>query len=188
LRNLHLMWLTNVESGDLGILPTHRIVHGLTDFNKNTFLEKLSRYFDIDVVNQGENKNQAPCENLWTFMLIFSEEHYLIRLKESVFSQFDADLPDVVKRLDLSVLHYFVFEKCLDLRGQSQFEHLDFSQYRSHCYKSVAEGKADFAVLTRRITVEEIQAVCESGYKMPAKATYFFPKVLGGLVFSSIQE
>jgi uncharacterized protein (DUF1015 family) len=184
--NFHLMWLTNTAEGDAGILPTHRIAHSLTDFSESDLLAKLRQYFTLEEVKREEDLGLAPCENLWTFMLILREKNFLLRLRPEVFVEFKGDLPEAVKRLDLSVLHHFLFEKCIGLSGQAQFQHLDYSQYVNQCYKSVAEGQAQFAVLTRRITFEEIQAVCQSDQTMPAKATYFFPKVLGGLVFSSL--
>jgi uncharacterized protein (DUF1015 family) len=64
---------------------------------------------------------------------------------------------------------------------------LSFSQDYKECIRKVQEGEEQLAVLTRKVTFEEIKNVCESGNTMPAKATYFFPKVLGGLVFGSVK-
>lgn len=188
LSNYHLMYLTNTESSALGIFPTHRIIHSLSDFSRQDFLDKLSDYFEINEENPKESQDMgiAPTENLWVFKLIFSDKHYLIRLKPAVFSQFEGDIPQVVKELDVSVLHYFILEKALGLSPEKQLEHLEYSQFLKSCLEDVGNNKADFAILTRKVTYEEIQKVCFSGYTMPAKATYFYPKVLGGLLFSSI--
>ncbi len=184
----HMMWLTNTRSSDLGVLPTHRILHSLPNFDSRDFLEKIARFFTIEETLTTSPRALAPTENLWTFQILLPEKHYLIRLKKGAFQYFDKNLPEPVKELDVSVLHYFILEKVLGLRDQEQFEYLDFSQYLSQCYKRVGEGKAQAAIITRRVTLEEIERVCKSGFTMPAKATYFFPKVLGGLVFGSIQE
>lgn len=186
--NYHLMWLTNTESSDLGILPTHRIIHSVPDFDEADFLNKLRQYFSLEEVEPDCTLGLAPTENLWTFMVVLKNRRVLIKLKPEAFEQFDGDLPQVVKELDLSVLHHFILEKTLGLKAQQQFDHLDFSQYLNRCFSSVEKGQAQFAVLTRQITAREIRGVSFSGHIMPAKSTYFFPKVLGGLVFSSLAE
>ncbi len=180
----HLAWLTNTASNNIGILPTHRLAKNLPNFEEKAFLEVLAQDFDILPTIRNEERGLAPTENLWTFLLILPEADYILTLKPTAFDNFKQDLPDAVKRLDLSVMHHFIFEKQFDLRGERQFEFLDYTQYVSQAYKEVQQGTANFALLTRRITIAEIDAVCQAGHKMPAKATYFFPKVLGGLVFA----
>jgi uncharacterized protein (DUF1015 family) len=182
--NYHLMWLTNTESSDLGLLPTHRLVHSLEDFSEENFLKQLEMDFIITETDFSPDKTLAPTENLWTFVLVFKERNFLLRLKKDNFATFDAPIPEAVKRLDVSVMHHFILEKCLGLSEQKQFEHLDFSPYLGRCYEEVKQGNAHFALITRKVTLEEIESVIYSGYTMPAKTTYFFPKVLGGLVFS----
>ncbi|MEO1655049.1 MAG: DUF1015 domain-containing protein, partial [Bacteroidota bacterium] len=127
-------------------------------------------------------------ENLWTFKLLFPQEHYLLKLKPEAFQHFKADMPELIKKLDISVMHYFILEKTLGLVAQEQFDYLDFSQYYTYCLKQVEKRKANFSLITRKVTKQEIEEVCQNGYTMPAKSTYFFPKVLGGLLFGSIQE
>ena len=120
--------------------------------------------------------------------MIFQDKNYQIQLKKEAFESFEAEQPKEVKELDVSVMHYFILEKSLGLKEQMLFDYLDFSQYLSKCYAMVNSGEAQFAILTRKITLEEIEKVCLSGDTMPAKATYFYPKVLGGLVFGSMHD
>ena len=186
--NYHMMWLTNTQSSSLGLLPTHRMIHSLENFNQEVFVKELEKDFILKPIKNNDDFGLAPTENLWTFRLVLPEKHFIIQLKPESFANFKADLPDAVKKLDLSVMHYFIFERILGLKAQVQFDYLDFSQYYSRCLQQVNAGEANFALITRRITLEEIEKVCLSGYTMPAKSTYFYPKVLGGLVFGSVEE
>jgi uncharacterized protein (DUF1015 family) len=52
----------------------------------------------------------------------------------------------------------------------------------------VLKGDAQMAIITNEVTIEEVKRVCASGYTMPQKSTYFYPKVICGFLFSSIQE
>lgn len=180
----HLAWLTNTASHELGILPTHRLAKQLKNFDSQQFLDSLAEDFEITITHRHEERGLAPTENLWTFLLILPENDYLLRLKPASFENSQENVPEVIKRLDLSVMHHFIFEKCLGIKGEQQYEYIDYTQYISQAYKEVQSGEANFALLTRRITFAEIEAVCKAGYTMPAKATYFFPKVLGGMVFA----
>ncbi len=182
----HLAWLTNTASYPLGILPTHRLAKKLTNFDSTHFLSALQADFEVLPTTRHEERGLAPTENLWTFLLILPEGDYLLCLKPEAFANSTQEAPEVIKRLDLSVMHHFIFEKHFNLQGERQYEHIDYTQYVSQAYKEVMSGEANFALLTRRITFAEIEAVCQAGHTMPAKATYFFPKVLGGMVFAQV--
>ena len=188
--NYHLMWLTNTHSSDLGILPTHRMVHQLPEgMTEAEMLEKLAKYFDVSAQdNIQQVLGVAPTENLWRFALICQNKSYLLSLKPESMQEFVLDIPDVIKKLDLSVMHYFIFDRILGFPWGDQFRFLAFSQNYKECIRKVQEGEEQLAILTRKVTFEEIKNVCESGNTMPAKATYFFPKVLGGLVFGSVKQ
>jgi uncharacterized protein (DUF1015 family) len=97
--------------------------------------------------------------------------------------------PEEVKELDLTVLHYFVIEKVLGIPGKDQrkSQNIGFSRSFSECLTRVMGGEAQMALITKDISMEEVKKVCASGYTMPQKSTYFYPKVICGFLYSSIQ-
>jgi uncharacterized protein (DUF1015 family) len=98
--------------------------------------------------------------------------------------------PDEVKALDLTVLHYFIIEKILGIPGKEQrtSENITFDRSFSDCLTKVFRDEAQMAIITQGVSIEEVKKVCHSGYTMPQKSTYFYPKVIGGFLFSSIKE
>ena len=48
------------------------------------------------------------------------------------------------------------------------------------------DGSYDVAFILRPIPVDQVRAICESDENMPPKSTYFYPKVLTGLVFNPV--
>ncbi len=184
----HLMWLTNTQSSEAGILPTHRILHSLSNFDLADFLSKLSVHFEIVTLDEGTDLTLPEDAPKWTFRLIFAQQKYQITLKENHFASFEGGLAADVKSLDVSVLHHFILEKCLGLVGDAQFAHLDFLHDATQCLKELQKPRVNFAILTRAVTLAEIEQVCFQGHTMPVKSTYFYPKVLGGLLFSSLIE
>ena len=188
--NYHLMYLTNMEADDLRILPIHRLVKGLDAWNEKEILKKLELYFTIKAIEDADTLNEIIVGKPWCFGIIFKDSAYKITLKAEVFSSFPWPFPEQIKRLDLTVMHYFIIEKALGIPGkeQRQSEFIDFDRSFSDCLKKVIQGEAQMAIITNEITIEDVKKVCKSGFTMPQKSTYFYPKVIGGFLFSSIRQ
>ncbi|HEY9046389.1 MAG TPA: DUF1015 domain-containing protein [Ohtaekwangia sp.] len=188
--NYHLMYLTNTEADDLRILPTHRLIQGLASFDEQHILKKLEEDFIIKPIEDADTLNEVIVGKPWAFGLVFPENAYKVRLKPESLSKIKWHFPDVVKALDLTVMHYFIIEKALGIPGkeQRQSEHISFDRSFTDCVQKVLQGKAQLAIITNEVSIEDVKKVCASGYTMPQKSTYFYPKVIGGFLFSSVQE
>ncbi|MES2731837.1 MAG: DUF1015 domain-containing protein [Bacteroidota bacterium] len=187
--NYHLMYLTNTEAHDLQILPTHRLVQNLPAFDAAAFLQKLSTYFTIQEVENPYDVAEIIAGKKWAFGLLLPESAYKLRLKPEVFPTISWKFPPEVKDLDLTVLHYFALYCTLGIAGKDQRsdEHLRYSRNFTECITQVRQGQAQCAFVTNAVSMEEIKQVCASGYTLPPKSTYFYPKVICGFLFSSIQ-
>jgi uncharacterized protein (DUF1015 family) len=88
------------------------------------------------------------------------------------------------------VLHYFIIDKILGIAGKDQrkSEKISFERSFSECLTKVIRGDAQMAIITQDISIEDVKRVCHSGYTLPQKSTYFYPKVICGFLFSSIKE
>ena len=188
--NYHLMYLTNTESDDLKILPTHRLIKNLPRFNERQVFEKLQEDFLVKPADDCDTLNEIIAGKPWAFGIMMKNNCYKVRLKPESFEKMQWPFPDLVKRLDLTVMHYFIIDRVLGIAGKMQrnSEQLDFDRSYSDCLKKVIEGDAQMAIITNEISIEDVKAVCASGYTMPQKSTYFYPKVIGGFLFSSIKE
>lgn len=188
--NYHLMYLTNTESRDLKILPTHRLIEGLPGFDEATVMQKLEANFLIKPVDDADTLPEIIAGKPWAFGLMFKETGYKIRLKPEALGNMTWHFPEVVKKLDLTVMHYFIIEKVLGISGKEQrkSEHILFDRSFSDCLKKVIKEEAQLAIITNEVSIEDVKNVCHSGAIMPQKSTYFYPKVICGFLFSSIKE
>lgn len=188
--NFHLMYLTNTEAGDLRILPTHRLIKDLPGFDEDSILKKLAEDFIIKPVDDADTLNEIIAGKQWAFGLMFKENAYKLRLKPEALDTMKWQFPDVVKKLDLTVMHYFIIEKALGIAGKDQrkSEHIFFDRSFSDCLKRVLKDEAQLAIITNEVSIEDVKNVCHSGATMPQKSTYFYPKVICGFLFSSIRE
>lgn len=187
--NFHLMYLTNTEAGDLKILPTHRLVSGLTNFDKKSILRKLEEDFVVKPADV-TSLNEIILGKQWAFGVVFQDEAFKIKLRPESFYKLTWNFPDVIKRLDLTVMHFFIIEKILGIAGKDQrtSEKIAFDRNYLDCTAKVANNSAQLALITKEISIEEVKQACASGFTMPQKSTYFYPKVVCGFLFGSIKE
>ncbi len=185
----HLMYLTNVHGNHLKILPTHRLFYGL-DLPENELMDRIKEWFDVRVFGDADELVNYTFQRKWSFGLVFSDEAYVIKFKQDKFEQVRPDLPEVLRNLDLVILHHILFEKILGLNSEQQrkSDQLAFERNFSRCVREVRSQEASFAIITREIELEQVLEVCKSGAVMPQKSTYFYPKALGGMLFGSIKQ
>lgn len=188
--NYHLMYLTNSEADDLRILPTHRLLSGLPHFDLDRLIPLLEEDFHIKEVANPNDIHEIILGKKWAFGLVTKERTIKIRLKEERHHALAWNFPKEVKDLDLTVLHYFVFEKLFGIKGKEQRSspHISFERNFTDCLTKIIKDEAQAALITQDISMEEVKKVCGSGYTMPQKSTYFYPKVICGFLFSSIKE
>lgn len=188
--NYHMMWFTNTDADDLRILPTHRIVKDLPNFSKEELLERLERYFYVKPIDEPTEINEIILGKKWAFGLLLKGKAFKIRLNPELIDTISWKFPETIKELDLTVMHYFVFEKCLDIPGDQQrgSRNLTFERNFPKCIQDVNTGDAQCAIITKDISIETVKEVCYSGYTLPQKSTYFYPKVICGFLFGSIRE
>lgn len=188
--NFHMMYLTNTEAGDFRILPTHRLINGLKDFNESQVIKKLHDNFTVKAVEDTDTLNEVIEGQPWTFGVLFKDSAYKIRLKPEAPAKMSWPFPEEIKKLDLTVLHYFVIERVLGIPGKDQrrSENISFDRSFSDCLAKVIRGESQLALITQEVSIEDVVRVCNSGYTMPQKSTYFYPKVVCGFVFGSISQ
>ncbi|MFH1767885.1 MAG: DUF1015 domain-containing protein [Candidatus Omnitrophota bacterium] len=176
--NYILAYFTDATNGLL-ILPTHRIVK--TNHTAEAVLKKLSCRFDILGVNKrrfsgifaGGRKDKA------VFGLYAKDNYYLFYLKKSVvldriFKKEEA----VYKDLDVSILH----KLALSLLGESDIS------YTHSLDEAVKGAKGErVAFILRPTPLETVFTMAKKGYRFPQKSTYFYPKLLSGIVIRRLQ-
>jgi uncharacterized protein (DUF1015 family) len=187
--NFHMMYFTNALSHDLKILPTHRLFFDL-EINEEEILQKSQEFFIIKKLNDVEEIGELILQKKWAFGLVFKNNAYKIRLIPEKIESFGLDMPEVVREVDLMVLHYFFIEKVLGIPyiDQRLSDKIAYERNLNRCFSKVNSGTATCAVIAKEVPMSQVLNVCKSGYTMPQKSTYFYPKALSGLLFGSINQ
>jgi len=186
--NHHLMYFTNTESDDLRILPTHRLITDMPDFDTNQVVSKLEEFFMVKPIENVYELNEVILGKQWAFGILIGDLAYKIRLKEGMIDQMPDHLSASVRQLDNTVMHYFVFDRVLGIpmSDQRDSRNLSFDRNFAECAGLAAAGTCQMAVITQEISIETVKEVCYSGHTLPQKSTYFYPKVICGFLFGSI--
>lgn len=192
--NFHLMYLTNLRSDDLRILPIHRILHLPKEpWNEGALLEPFREYFNITNITLSR---QPIYEELAgkkrAFGLVWGSSYFLLELKPEIdlLKEIELNLPEPVKTLDYTILHYFIFDRIFGMKYNEQHgrAEIEYIKDYSSVIKRAARNRKKIGFIMPNLSMEKMMEVCNSGALMPQKSTYFYPKVVSGLVFSSIDD
>ncbi len=188
--NYHLMYLSNMSSDDLRILPTHRIWKPAIDAGIEKYLNQIEHYFTVTDVSGSPNPlYEYLRDNPFSFGLLYKDFEFLLELRKEIQPRFHISLPipPEVKDLDYTVLHYFFFEKvaCIPYNRQNVSPQIIYEKSYSQAIK--AAGKGAYSFLCREVSLQAMMSVCDVHAVMPPKATFFYPKVVCGMLFASIE-
>jgi uncharacterized protein (DUF1015 family) len=100
------------------------------------------------------------------------------------------DKPEPYRRLDTAVLEALILKQTLGMTEDdiSHFNGLDYARSTDQARAAVESGKVEAAFFMRATPVEQVRDVAGAGESMPPKSTYFFPKVLTGMVFNPLSD
>ena len=98
-------------------------------------------------------------------------------------------MSSAVRRLDLAILHAAIIDDRLgiDPSTVATGAALAYTRSEADAIHAVASGEAKAAILVRPTRLEQLAAVASAGDVMPQKSTYFYPKLLTGLVFNPLE-
>ncbi len=186
------MMLVNMENDGLVVFPTHRIVRGLENFDIDRVLEESRKYFDISEA-PGEIRMQAALNTGYddgkkVFALYAGAgKCYVLTLKdETAVKKLLPDMSDAYCGLDVSVLHTLILERILgiDKENMANQKNLTYTRSRQEALEAVDLEDANCAFILNPTKVTEIRDVALASEKMPQKSTYFYPKLITGLVMN----
>lgn len=188
-----LIFLAPTSDPGLVILPTHRVIHSLPEFDFDRLVGQLREHFTISVPSsrQAGTEELAAQTGRPAFLLMSGERSALAVLREdaSFGELLPADLPEALKGLDVTVLHDVILQGLLGITREAQAEQRNIKYVKSteDALAAADRPEAQLVVMMNATRLEQVEAVAESGSVMPQKSTYFYPKLASGLVFNPLK-
>ncbi|MFC1511230.1 DUF1015 family protein, partial [Candidatus Margulisiibacteriota bacterium] len=194
-----MMYFTPLEDKGLLVLPINRVLHNLAYFDPARFEMDLEQFFEVkpykatrktaarirrkllrDMAKQGLEKHVF---GLYTG----KHRYYLLTLKDEkvIEEMMEEDKPKAWKQLDTNILRYAVFDRILGIADKIESKVM-YVKDDEEAVRRVDEEGAQAAFLLNATKIEEITTIASKLEKMPQKSTYFYPKLLSGLVLNKI--
>ena len=196
--NYTTMMLVNARDPGLVILPTHQIVRTIPYESTDRLLQDVRRFFSVearDLPGGAEEDALRAClqemgrwgrDEQVAGLFAGGKEFYLIVAKEAARSTAAAHTDGATARLDVGLLHAVLFREVLRIPAESENALVSYTQDARAALGQVAAGAARLAVFVNPTRVDQVEAVASTGRRFPPKSTYFYPKLLTGLVFNRI--
>jgi len=192
-----MMYFSNTDDPGLVILPTHRLVKDFPPIPFQRLEDELQRCFYLEPYP----KTRAGQRSFLSALKGGRRRHFLgasfkgdpryliLRLKNKrIMQRLAQEISPALRELDVTTLHRLILEHILGLKpeAQRQGEIISYSEDEEAVLRAVDEGECRAAFILNPPRPEEILTVARAGEKMPQKSTYFYPKLISGLVINKI--
>ncbi len=188
--NFILTYLANIHDEGLLIFPIHRLVHSLAGFDLAVLKTALEEHFTLtDLQDRADVKRFLDREpSNFTYGVVSTGSVFGITLKSNPETLVDPSRPEVLRRLGLVLLHDLILGKLLGISQEAMAKqsNLLYVHDDREVFEAVESGKVQVGFVVKPTTVEQVLAVSETGEVMPQKSTFFYPKIMTGLVFNPI--
>lgn len=189
-----LMHCVPMEDPGLIVLPTHRLLRNVPDLTAAELAQRLEPYFSVQVVAQGPEAARDVWELVEnspdpTTLAVFTRrdsQWSVLELKPEGREKMDdlaTDHTPEWRELGVAVLHRLILEHLIPFDPPLQ---VDYVHSIEEVISGLRSGEYPLAVLVRPATVTDIRDISLQGDKMPAKSTYFYPKLYSGLVINPL--
>jgi uncharacterized protein (DUF1015 family) len=189
-----LMFLCNMDDEGIVILPTHRGVHSLPAFSEDEFASRVRRALPM------ESRDGSPEEAILALSAAGKEgkaiawsarygRYHLVRFPDlgRFCGEHLAKYPPELRPLDVVLLHGYLLEQVLGITPEAVTAGQCVKYYKDPAKASsdLASGAIQAAFFLNPVTVQEFRDVSLSGHVLPQKTTFFYPKILTGLLIFS---
>jgi uncharacterized protein (DUF1015 family) len=168
------------------VLPTHRLVRGLPNFDPDKIRAKLERFFNLEPADDPKQTDHGETicriwlgkdQGLWTLNPRPDRAHQAL---------LPTNKSGAWRDLDLAILSSAVLEGIFGIRPEQALEHISYTSSEVQAIEAVNTGEAQLAFLVEPSTVDDLMKIADAGDRMPPKSTFFWPKVPAGLVIHEL--
>jgi uncharacterized protein (DUF1015 family) len=187
-----MMTFVNMDGPGLVILPTHRVVHSLANFDAAKMIEALEPWFSVEALTTDDPEallaRLRAVHGRTAFVAVTSAGNYLLTAKPQAVNEALTAVSERQRGLDIVQLHTLVLEKALGITPEAIREQTNVRYVRdaAEAIEQVTRGEANVAFLMNPVTLDELREVAFAGEVMPQKSTDFYPKLLSGLTIYAL--
>ena len=196
------MYFAALEDRGVFILPTHRVVNHLEDFSADSFLDRLRSDFSVEAFEFDGQSEEAVRDRLLRQLAARSEKervlgmrvkgvrkYFLLALKDGeAIRKAEPGIAPSLEALDVNLLHIPILKKLLHVGAQDLAASRKVLYFKDPAEAAAAlqSGDGQIAFFLNPTRTHQVRDVSLAGETMPSKSTFFYPKLLTGLVINPL--
>jgi uncharacterized protein (DUF1015 family) len=187
--------LVSLEDPGLSVFATHRLLHDLDTGKQEAIRDTLMSLFDVAEAPSPSPEDIVPASDAGEVAFGYMDSHhrkpYHLVLRDT--DALDAELEgfsEAYRRLDAAALEALILRKALGMSTDdiAAKRGLSYCSDTGEAVGRIEAGECDAGFLLRPTPVQQVRDVAAAGETMPPKSTFFFPKLLTGLVFNPLTD
>lgn len=186
-----LMALTGLDDPGLTVFPTHRLLSGLGPDGRSRLRAGINEVFSIEEIER-DRLDPADLDGVGRFGYVDADDTALLLTLEgsSAHGLLPEGTSEAYRDLDAAILEKAVLARVLGMSEEDveAKKGIGYAKTIADSLEAVDSGNADAAFILRATPVEQVREVAAAGETMPPKSTYFFPKLLSGMVFNPLSQ
>lgn len=180
-----LGYLTPIDAPGLLVLPYHRVLSEGPSLDEAE--NRLGEHFELTRVADARTAAQtvARSQARWAFALAEEGQGALVaEARPGAESLVPEGAPACLEALDTYFVHHAVLGPLLGISDDA----VGYVHSQAEAEEALSRGQCRLALLLRGTPVQQIVDVSDAGENMPAKSTFFHPKLPSGLVTHPLVE
>lgn len=191
-----MMVCVSMNNNGLKILPAHRLVRNIKDYRIDRILQSIQESFNVEPLGKGRTvedfmsslNNETKGH---TFIMYVGQEDACYKLRLSNEKLLDAvfakDHPEW-RHLDAGILHGMIINKILGINSTEVTvkDYVKYVKEETEAVSLVRSGQYQLAFFLKPTRIEQVREIAMARKVMPPKSTYFYPKLITGIVINSL--
>ncbi|MFA6451163.1 MAG: DUF1015 domain-containing protein, partial [bacterium] len=179
-----LMYFVNMEDEGLSILPTHRALKDIPKFSEKDVINMIEKDFVMEEMERRECIEavyHTPGSQAMAVQI--GGKYFKIQAKPDAISA-NADLQkldETVKNLNVSICEEMLLKPLIG-GTENLLEHISYIVEPEKVHDRVASGEFQMAIYLAPVSINDLERTARALQVMPQKSTYFYPKLITGLV------
>jgi len=190
LYNYVMMYFASLNETRLTILATHRAIKDIGGLSKDDILKYIGKHFKItkfanfdDMISKLEvSKKPFACGMYDGANYVLLELEDIAGVEQIIREKKPAEW----KRLDVTILHRFILKRILKVKDNH--DNITYLRDAGSAVDRVKNGDYKLAFFLNPTKLDQVKGIARMGEKMPHKSTYFYPKLLSGVVINKLED
>ncbi|MDY6950163.1 MAG: DUF1015 domain-containing protein [Thermodesulfobacteriota bacterium] len=201
--NSVMMYLNSMQDPGLVMRSVHRMLCQVSRGAMDRFAEKAGAFFDVEAMDVGAHGQvgapgpflaeirKGAGRGVMGAVVRGHRAGYVLRPKTGVMDQLhNGDIPGPLRKLDVTIATKLLLEKVLGFEEAALDDErrILYTSRTQKAFDAIRTGTCDVALILNPTKLSEVEETSQAGLIMPRKSTYFFPKVLSGLVMNKLSD